>query len=217
MSQSHFVGTDEVGRGALAGPVVTGAIVLPKSNLFRCEVRKNIPSWKIDGIVIRDSKLLSALQRERANQWLLMNALAFGIGVGSVTKINKLGIVKATNFAFRSSIKFALQGMDLVPEKLLIDAFFIPKVDHYPQEKQEPIVHGDRLNMHIAAASIIAKVYRDNLMKKLGGKSIYKKYLWSKNKGYGTKEHQDVIRKFGTTKHHRKLYVRNIVQNVSEY
>lgn len=205
-----FIALDEVGRGALAGPVVTGAIVLPETDQFICEIRNNIPSWKIDGIIIRDSKLLSALQRDRANEWLLEHALAFGIGVGSVTKINTRGIVKATNFAFRSSIKRATKKVAMLPEKLLIDAFFIPKVDHYPKSKQQPIVHGDRLNVHIAAASIIAKVYRDNLMESLGLRKQFSKYEWCKNKGYGTKEHLDAIRKFGTTKHHRNLFVRNI-------
>lgn len=205
------IGLDEVGRGALAGPVVTGAIVLPETNLFICETRNNIPSWKIDGIVIRDSKLLSALQRERANEWLLKHATSFGIGVGSVVKINKLGIVKATNFAFRSSVRNATQGLVPLPQILLIDAFFIPKVDHYPKSKQRPIVHGDRLNVHIAAASIIAKFYRDKLMKSLSLKKQFSAYEWQKNKGYGTKKHLDAIKKFGTTKHHRNLFVRNII------
>jgi len=209
------IGLDEVGRGALAGPVVTGAIVLPETNQFICEIRNNIPSWNIDGIVIRDSKLLSALQRERANEWLRAHAVSFGIGVGSVTKINTKGIVKATNFAFRSCIREVTKITYPLPDVLLIDAFFVPKVDHYPKSKQRPIVHGDRLNVHIAAASIIAKVSRDNLMEKLSQREEYREYLWAKNKGYGTKEHLEAIRKFGTTKHHRKLYVRNVLQNVN--
>ncbi len=205
------IGLDEVGRGALAGPVVTGAIILSNTHQFNCEVRNNIPSWKINGITIRDSKLLSPLQRERANEWLIANSASHGIGVGSVVRINKWGIIKATNFAFRSAIKQATTKGNPLPHKLLIDAFFVPNVENYPKQKQEAIVHGDRLILEIAAASIIAKVYRDTLMKKLSVEEEYTEYLWQKNKGYGTKAHIQAIKKFGTTKQHRLLFIRKIV------
>lgn len=213
---SSIVGADEVGRGALAGPVVAGAIVLPKTNLFSCEVRNSLTSWKIDGIVIRDSKLLSAIQRERANDWLLKNAVSFGIGVGSVAKINKIGIVGATNSAFRQAIKVSTISIFKLPQKLLIDAFFVPRVPNFSKNKQNPIVHGDRTDVSIAAASIIAKVYRDALMEQLSKSPLFEVYLWHKNKGYGTREHQDAIKKFGTTKYHRNLFVQKIIQNSRE-
>jgi ribonuclease HII len=210
---NSIVGADEVGRGALAGPVVAGAIVLPRTNLFSGEVRNSVASWKMDGIVIRDSKLLSATQRELASDWLIKNALAFGIGVGSVAKINKKGIVAATNSAFRQAIKESTKSIRPFPQKLTIDAFFVPRVPNFSKDKQTPIVHGDRTEIAIAAASIIAKVYRDALMRKLSENSQFEVYVWYKNKGYGTREHQDAIKKFGTTKHHRNLFVQKIIQN----
>lgn len=206
------MGTDEVGRGAFAGPVVTGVVVLPRTNVMTCTIKNNIPTWVIDSILIRDSKLLSEIQRERASEWILKNCISWGIGVGSVVKINEKGIVPATNMAFRSAIKHATKTLPLLPSKLYIDAFYIPEVPNYPKTRQEPIIHGDRQELCIAAASIIAKVYRDRKMRVLGNKIQYQPYEWHQNKGYGTMRHRIAIQKFGTTKHHRDLYVRTSLE-----
>lgn len=186
-------GADEVGRGALAGPVVAAAVALPRS-----------VTVKID-----DSKKLSPKQREVADKWIRQNCLGFGIGVGSVTMINKLGIVKATNFAFRSALKIILKENNFSIDYLLIDAFYVPYVASIRKERQIPIVGGDAKSLSIAAASIVAKVYRDKLMKILS--TSYPDYYWQDNKGYGTQFHRLAIKSRGATIHHRQLFIRNLV------
>lgn len=187
-------GVDEVGRGALAGPVVAGCVAFRQSQVSKFEVLNKI---KID-----DSKKLTPRQRERASFWIKRNAVCYGIGWASVAQINKFGIKKASEIAFRMAIKRCRMRVDF----LLIDAFFVPYVRGLRRKNQLPIVNGDAKSISIAASSIIAKVYRDKLMSALGGK-----YGWAKNKGYGTKEHQKAIRKYGPTRLHRKLFVRTFV------
>lgn len=217
-------GCDEVGRGCFAGPVVAGVCVFSKNTI---STMKGLP---LQGIRINDSKKLTAFQREKANSWIKKNCLAWGIGVGSVAEINKRGIVKATNSAFRRAISDASGRLRCRIEYLLIDAFYIPYVRgmFMPSKSEklknrkikEPnkykfcgnqlaIVNGDQKSISIAAASIIAKVYRDNIMKVLSDK--YNKYGWDKNKGYGTKAHQGAIINFGMTKHHRKTFVESFL------
>lgn len=197
-----IAGIDEVGRGAFAGPVVAGCVIFKKSEKLIQETN----------VKINDSKKLTSKQREIANIWIRENCLAYGIGSASVAEINKYGIVAATNKAFRRAIK----NCDKQIEFLLIDAFFVPRVINFPKGKQYSIVKGDTKSISIAAASIIAKVHRDKLMTELSKKStrsavtVYKKYNWDKNKGYGTKEHQDAIKEHGITKLHRKLFVRKL-------
>lgn len=193
------VGMDEVGRGAFAGPVVASAVAFaPNSKL------------QISKIKVDDSKKLTAKQREEANRWIMENALAWGIGIAGVGHINKKGIISATNFAFRSSLKELKMKIEKQIDYLLIDAFYVPYIAGIPRDKQNPIVKGDSLSLSISAASIIAKVYRDKLMTNLGRNTNYSYYFWEKNKGYGTKEHRDAILKYGITKHHRKKFVSNL-------
>jgi ribonuclease HII len=187
-------GVDEVGRGSFAGPVVAGAVVFPRN-------------LKID-VVINDSKKLTQKRREIADKWIKKNAVSWGIGEAGVGKINKLGIKKATEIAFRAAIKNCGEI-----NYLLIDAFFVPYVADLRRKNQLPIINGDEKSFSIAAASIIAKVYRDRLMTKLAKNSKYKGYKWEKNKGYGTKDHQKAIKKYGATRLHRKLFVRNFVSS----
>ena len=183
-------GVDEVGRGALAGPVVAGAVAFsPGASVL---------------VRIDDSKKLTSKQREKAYFWIRKNALVYGIGKASVVQIDKFGIKKATEIAFRKAIKNCAKRVDF----LLIDAFFIPYVRGLRRKNQLAIINGDEKSVSIAAASIIAKVYRDRLMTKLNGK-----YGWEKNKGYGTKDHQNALRKYGATRLHRKLFIRNFVSS----
>lgn len=177
LGYATVAGADEVGRGSFAGPVVAGCVVLGK------RICSQVIPVKID-----DSKKLTSGQREIADVWIRKNALRFGIGVGSVSQINRLGIKKATEIAFRKAIKDC-GGVDF----LLVDAFNIPFVKGLRRKNQEAIVHGDTKSVSIAAASIIAKVYRDKLMIKLSEDKRFKKYLWQKNKGYGTKQHGEAI------------------------
>lgn len=200
---SLFVGADEVGRGAFAGPVVAGAVILPP------EIEK---VWNEDPtklpVVIRDSKKMTALQRRKAAEWIRQNAVSHAVGEGSVEMINSAGIMKALQFAFRSAIGRAAKNHEQLIKKLLVDALIIQNLDHFPIDRQEAIIRGDSISCHIAAASIIAKVHRDNLMEELSGNQDYSIYKWHSNKGYGTKEHRDAIASHGVCIHHRTQFVR---------
>ncbi len=173
-------GVDEVGRGSWAGPVVAAAVVFPKNINFAEE--------------LYDSKLVLPRHRERLSRLIHQYALAIGLGVVEVPVINKLGIGKATQRAFRKAI-FQLTS---VPSWILIDAFYIK---HLKKDNQLPIKKGDTIAASIAAASIVAKVYRDSLMRKLG--RLYPEYGFGVNKGYGTAFHQEAIRKYKLCKAHR--------------
>jgi len=209
-SFKFVAGLDEVGRGSFAGPIVVGCVV------FKSDT--TIP----ENIDIDDSKKLTSKKRQAAKEWITKNAFACGIGEVSAGIIDKIGISKAAQMAFRRAIENANSRMNRRVDYLLIDAFFIPYVGGLPMRRkaarknlklkderarQLAIAKGDQKSISIAAASIIAKVYRDNVMKSLGEKPRCKRYGWDKNKGYGTKEHGTAIRKFGVSKYHRKQFV----------
>lgn len=199
------IGVDEVGRGAIAGPVVAGAVAFGIQN---SEFRIQNEEIRID-----DSKRLTEKQREKAAKWIKINCLGWAVGECSSFYINRHGIVKATHKAFRQAIKKLLTGVGSShrfshKKFLLVDAFYIKYVKGIGLKNQKAIVHGDQKSLSIAAASIIAKVYRDKLMKKLHKK--HRHYLWNKNKGYGTKEHFKCVEKYGITLLHRKLFLHAI-------
>lgn len=191
-------GADEVGRGCFAGPVVAGCVVFPKllASRYMLQVR------------VDDSKKLTAKEREKADKWIRENALACGIGESSVTLINRIGIGKATEIAFRKAVKNCQSKLKSKIEHLLIDAFFVPYTRGVQRKNQLAIIKGDAKSLSIAAASIIAKVYRDKLMASLSKQSKYRIYGWEKNKGYGTKEHQEMIISYGATRYHREIFVK---------
>jgi len=209
-------GCDEVGRGCLAGPVIAACCVF---NPHNPSTITHLP------VRIDDSKKLSAKLRELADSWIKENSLTWGVGKGTVAEINKYGLSKATNSAFRRAMTDANNRMNVRIDYLLIDAFYIPYIRQLrvgkrngilerrnpkivdSRSRQLAIVNGDEKSISIAAASIIAKVYRDNMMVRLSQQTKYKKYGWDKNKGYGTKEHQKALRKYGVTKLHRSLFV----------
>jgi ribonuclease HII len=180
---SLVCGLDEVGRGCFAGPVVAGAVVFPKKIV--------LPSG------IADSKLLTPQKREILSLEIKKTALFWAVGEISVLHINKLGIGKATQMAFRK----AISNLGKIPDYYLIDAFFIK---HLEKLKQKPIQGGDKICASISAASIIAKVYRDDLMRNLH--KIYPQYNFEQNKGYGTKDHREAIKKHGLCKIHRTSF-----------
>ncbi len=173
-------GVDEVGRGSFAGPVVAGAVIFKDSK---------IPEG------INDSKLLKPLQREKLDKEIKKAALSWAVSEISVRHINKLGIGKATQMAFRKAVK------KISPDFVLIDAFYI---NNLSRKKQKAIKKGDQICASISAASIIAKVYRDGLMTALDKK--YPAYGFDKHKGYGTKNHRDAIKTHGLCKLHRKSF-----------
>lgn len=179
----HVAGVDEVGRGCFAGPVVAGAVILPKDFNATDE--------------INDSKLLTPRKRLKLSEIIKKHAIAYSIAEVSVEIINAIGVGKAAQQAFR----LAVAQLAIIPDYILIDAFFIDGID---KSKQKPIIHGDRISTSIAAASIIAKVYRDQLMEKLHEQ--YAVYDFFANKGYGTKKHREAIGKYGFCELHRRSF-----------
>lgn len=206
-------GADEVGRGAWAGPVVAGAVVWPATQTQKSKLKIQ------KDIIIDDSKKLTAIQREKAERWIKENCIAWGIGEVGATIINRRGLAKAIRMAFRRAIaecnrKLAFQSgiVNFVNSKvdyLLIDAFYLPYTKGLRRMNQKAIIRGDSKSFSIAAASIVAKVYRDRLMSELAKK--HKMYGWDRNKGYGTREHQVAILKYGLTRLHRKSFVKRLL------
>ncbi len=178
-----IAGVDEVGRGCFAGPVVTAAVIFA-------------PDTKLD-FDLADSKLLSAKKRLELDSKIKEMAIGWAINVTEVPVINQIGIGKSTQQSFVDSIKALSQA----PDFILIDAFYIQGID---KTIQKAIVKGDQKCCSIAAASIIAKVFRDQLMDKLDGQ--YPGYGFGQHKGYGTKAHQQAIKKFGLSDLHRSSF-----------
>lgn len=176
-------GVDEVGRGCFAGPVVAAAVIFQPGVV--------LPAG------INDSKLLSAKKRLELDSQIKQLALAWFIDLVDVPVINEIGIGQAAQLSFVNCI----QGLKVQPDFILIDGFYISGID---QDKQTAIVHGDQLSLSIAAASIIAKVYRDQLMEKLDDE--YPGYSFAQHKGYGTKLHQQAIKKLGFCDLHRTSF-----------
>ncbi len=181
-----IAGIDEVGRGPLAGPVMTAAVILPKD----CSI-----------LYINDSKKLSESKREELYEIIMDQAVAVGIGVNDSTRIDEINILQATYEAMR----FAINDLSQAPDILLNDAVKIPDVDI----KQVPIIKGDAKSISIGAASIIAKVTRDRFMVEMD--KVYPEYGFAKNKGYGTQEHIEALKKYGPCPIHRRSFIGNFV------
>lgn len=197
------IGVDEVGRGALAGPVMAAACV------FSPNIEKRL---KNADVVINDSKKLTTRQREIAYLWIVKHCLFYSTGKAYIKQINKQGINKANLSAMRQAVnnlKRYFLRRSVKPPRLFVlsDYYFI---SYLRGIGQKTIVFGDTISLTIAAASIIAKVERDKLMVKLA--EDYPVYHWNKNKGYGVSEHRKAIKKYGITKHHRTYFVRNILK-----
>lgn len=191
----HIIGIDEVGRGAFAGPVVAAAVVFPKTIL------KNTDTLFSE---ITDSKLLTPDKRVELAQYIITRCLFSIVATTSVPIINRIGIAKAAHCAFRSVLFQTRYHLKTDNFFVLADGFSIPYVRNIGKRRQKAIIRGDRTSVSIAAASILAKVHRDNLMVELHKK--YKKYNFFANKGYGTKEHCASIYKYGLTKIHRTSF-----------
>lgn len=176
-------GIDEVGRGSWAGPVVAAAVVLPKN-------------WPLPA-KLADSKLLNSAEREKLDLIIRSTASAFAIAEINHLLINREGINKAAQRAMR----LAVRNLGIAPDYHLVDGFYIK---NFPLRDQMRVIKGDQKSASIAAASIIAKVYRDKLMRKLSG--YHPEYFWEQNMGYGTKRHQEAIRSFGFTPLHRSSF-----------
>lgn len=181
----YIAGIDEVGRGALAGPVVAGAVILPRWSDDDSEWHR-----------LRDSKQLTPLQRTEYAHWIETNAVSWAIGESSAMLIDEINIAQAT----KSAMAQAIQKLSPSPEYLLIDWVKLPNI----QLPQESPAKADNLIISVAAASIIAKVYRDNLLTKLG--EVYPEYDFARNKGYGTQSHRAAIARQGPSPVHRQTF-----------
>ena len=182
----YICGIDEAGRGPLAGPVVAGAVILPKD----CEI-----------LYLNDSKKLSEKRREALYDEIIEKAEAWSVGMADYDVIDEINILQATYRAMRQ----AIEGLQIRPDLLLNDAVVIPGVEI----KQVGIVHGDASSVSIAAASILAKVTRDRIMEAFDRK--YPEYGFAKHKGYGTKAHIEAIRQFGPCPIHRRSFITKFV------
>ncbi len=178
----YICGIDEVGRGPLAGPVVAGAVILPKD----CDI-----------LYINDSKKLSEKKREELYDIIMEQAVAVGIGCSTPERIDEINILQATYEAMRE----AISKLEPVPDLLLNDAVTIPQVEI----RQVPIIKGDAKSISIGAASIVAKVTRDRLMVQYD--EIYPEYGFASHKGYGAQAHVDALRRYGPCPIHRRSFI----------
>ena len=183
-SYSAICGIDEVGRGPLAGPVVAGAVILPKN----CDI-----------LYINDSKKLSEKKREELYEEIMEKAISVGLGYASSERIDEINILQATYEAMRE----AISNLSVLPDILLNDAVTIPGIEC----KQVPIIKGDAKSISIGAASIVAKVTRDRLMVEYD--KVFPEYNFASNKGYGSAIHIEALKKYGPSPIHRKTFIRN--------
>lgn len=181
-SYTYICGIDEVGRGPLAGPVVAGAVILPKDK---------------DIYYLNDSKQLSEKKREELYDVIMQEAVAVGLGEVSPERIDEINILQATYEAMRQ----AISKLAPKPDLLLNDAVKIPLVEI----PQVPIIKGDAKSVSIAAASIVAKVTRDRMMVEYD--KLYPEYGFSSNKGYGAAAHIEALKKYGPTPIHRRSFI----------
>lgn len=175
-------GCDEAGRGCLAGPVVAAAVILPKN---------------FKHTILNDSKKLTSRQRETLKEEIISSALSWGIGIVDNNEIDEINILRASIKAMH----LAVDSLKIRPQFLIVDGnSFYP----YKEIGHKTIIKGDGLYFSIAAASVLAKTYRDELMEKLHGE--YPDYGWNRNKGYATAFHRTAILKHGITPYHRKSF-----------
>ncbi len=183
---SYICGIDEVGRGPLAGPVVAGAVILPKDEEI---------------LYLNDSKQLSAAKRDELYDVIFDKAVAVSLGIVGHERIDEINILQATYEAMRQ----AIMKLAVKPDILLNDAVTIPQVDI----RQVPIIKGDAKSCSIAAASIVAKVTRDRLMVEMDIK--YPGYGFASNKGYGSADHIKAIKELGPCPIHRRTFIGNFI------
>ena len=175
-------GTDEAGRGCLSGPVVAAAVILPKN---------------FSHPFLNDSKQLSEKRRDELRPFIEENAIAFAVSFVWQEEVDKINVLQASITGMHRSIA----KLKIQPEFIIVDG---NKFKNYKDIPHETIVKGDAKYLSIAAASVLAKTYRDEYMAKIHQE--YPMYNWQKNKGYPTKEHRNAIREFGATKYHRKSF-----------
>ena len=180
-------GIDEAGRGPLAGPVVVAAVILPRNSM-------------LEGV--NDSKKVSEKKREVLYEQIIQEAISYGVGIIDQKEIDRINILNAT----KKGLTSAIQELSIKPDRIIVDA--LEHIDTC-QIPYISIIKGDAKCYSIAAASIIAKVTRDRLMRQWD--EIYPQYGFAKHKGYGTKSHIEAIKEYGLTPIHRLSFVKNII------
>lgn len=183
---TYICGIDEAGRGPFAGPVIAAAVILPKD---------------FDILYVNDSKQLSPKKREELYDEIIKHAVSYGIGSIPPDKIDEMNILQATYAAMRQAVR----NMEVRPDILFVDAVTIPDVSI----PQVPIVKGDAKSISIAAASILAKVTRDRLM--IAYDKVFPGYGFAENKGYGSKQHIEALRRLGPSPIHRKSFIHDYI------
>ena len=186
--KNYIAGVDEAGRGTLAGPVTVGIVIF--------NINNDNEKLLVD-IGINDSKKISPKKRQKLYEYIVLNSISYSTGYSSESEIDSIGI----NESIQLALSRALGNLNQKPHHLLIDAIEYS----YSDIPQTSIIKGDQKSLSIAAASILAKVTRDNYMININNK--YPHYLFNKNKGYGTKSHIDSIKKHGKSKIHRKSFL----------
>lgn len=188
---NYIIGIDEAGRGPWAGPVSAAAVCLPVA-------QKDLPRL-LKGV--RDSKQMTALQRESLVQTIKDTALAWGIAHATAKEIDTLGIVPATVLAMTRALDVALENAQFTPDCLFLDDMILPEVRHIHQVS---MIEGDSRSLSIAAASVLAKTWRDEHMLELDAE--FPQYGFAAHKGYGTPQHQAALKQFGPSPFHRMYY-----------
>ncbi len=183
---SYVAGIDEAGRGPLAGPVVVACVIMPKNSM-------------IEGI--NDSKKISEKKRETLYEKILEEAVSYGVGIINQEEIDEINILQATKKALTEAVK----SMEIKPQVILVDALTGIDTIGIPYKS---IIKGDAKSYSIGAASIIAKVTRDRIMREWD--KVYPQYGFAGHKGYGTAKHMQAIREYGICPLHRKTFVKNI-------
>ena len=184
----YICGIDEAGRGPLAGPVVVGAVIMPKDSF-------------IEGV--NDSKKISEKKREKIFEQIKEEAIAYSVGIVDKDTIDEINILNATKLG----VKIALEGLKQKPDVIMVDALTGLETNGIPYIS---VIKGDAKNYSIAAASIIAKVTRDKIMEEWD--SVYPAYGFARHKGYGTAEHIRVIKEQGPCTIHRRTFIKNFVK-----
>ena len=184
---NYICGIDEAGRGPLAGPVVVASVILPRESM-------------IEGV--NDSKKITENKRERVYEEIIKQAISYGVGIIDENKIDEINILQATKLGLTNSIK----ELKVTPDIILVDALKGIDTCNIPYQS---IIKGDALCYSIAAASIIAKVTRDRIMK--GYDKVYPEYGFATHKGYGTAKHIEAIKEYGICPIHRRSFLKNLI------
>jgi len=209
----YIAGVDEVGRGCLAGPMVVAAVILNAADL--CKLANNdvtdletVQTEEFQKYTqINDSKLINPNKRSELSKFIQSVSTCYSIEIIEPQLIDKFGISQVTQIGFYN----AIQKLSTKPDYILTDAF---KIKKYPEQIQTNIIKGDRKSISIGAASIIAKVFRDNLMCQLHQNPIYEPYCFNQHKGYGTKLHMAMLKKHGPCSIHRRSFdpIKSVLQ-----